>query len=414
MPSAGRSDGLRVRWWRSIRLPYSLGVALVTIAVLLTVGWVVDQRAAAAARERLRAQGLARLEAAVALYAVAQRPGGGVSLDPAAAPAPLRAATGTVGAAGTWYDGTDMFASVLTRPGVRLTVRLSGESLRRERADLRAAMVRTAVPGVLLAALLAWLVASGLSGRLRRGARAASQIDLDTGAAGATGISTAVGGHDEVAILTRAVEDMAGALAARLDRERRFSADVAHELRTPVTALVSSAELLDPADPATALVRSQVGRVRRLVEDLLELFRAESGALDPPRPHSLAGLVTGQDTDGVQVWVVRDGSVFADPDRVDRILANLLTNARRHGGGTCQVTVAAPELSVTDSGPGLPAEILAAGPRRFVRRGSAPGSGLGLAIVQGLAASLDAQLILANPPEGGARVTVRFRPAPPG
>src|SRR4029079_15976672 len=91
-------------------------------------------------------------------------------------------------------------------------------------------------------------------------------------------------GNSEIAELGRALDDMAGALGTQLaelepagERARRFSADVAHELRTPITGLVAAASLLDDS-PEGAMVRERASALAALVEDLLEVMRLESGS----------------------------------------------------------------------------------------------------------------------------------------
>ena len=168
------------------------------------------------------------------------------------------------------------------------------------------------------------------------------------------------------------------------------SRDVAHELRTPVTALVSAAELLGD-DPASQLVATQIGRLRRLVADLLEVSRLDSG-LDPARltsvslAHATRTACATAASGGQPTWTLEvesDADVLLDPARFERIVANLLGNVAAHGGGVAHVVVAGPELRISDDGPGLPPEVLRDGPRRFHAVGAGKGSGLGLTIARG-------------------------------
>lgn len=168
------------------------------------------------------------------------------------------------------------------------------------------------------------------------------------------------------------------------------SRDVAHELRTPVTALVSAAELLGD-DPASQLVATQIGRLRRLVADLLEVSRLDSG-LDPARltsvslAHATRTACATAASGGQPTWTLEvesDADVLLDPARFERIVANLLGNVAAHGGGVAHVVVAGPELRISHDGPGLPPEVLRDGPRRFHAVGAGKGSGLGLTIARG-------------------------------
>jgi signal transduction histidine kinase len=104
----------------------------------------------------------------------------------------------------------------------------------------------------------------------------------------------------------------------------------------------------------------------------------------------------------------------SDPRRVERILANLLANAERHGAPPIEVVVDGAAVTVRDHGPGFPSQLLREGPRPFAgggvagEMGSPAGSGLGLVIARAQAAAVGAQLLLANAPGGGAQATLRF------
>ncbi len=118
---------------------------------------------------------------------------------------------------------------------------------------------------------------------------------------------------------------------------------------------------------------------------------------------------------GVAELTVRAGaSPTTDPRRVQRILANLLANAERHGAPPIEVVVDGPAVTVRDHGPGYPARLLREGPRPFAggavadESGGRAGSGLGLVIAHAQAAAVGAQLSLANAPDGGAQATLRF------
>lgn len=403
-----------IPWWRSIRLRIAVAVAAVSVAMLCTVGAVVDYRAALGARDRLREQAVNRMEAATAVYQVTKgRLSGDATLSEGFAPSPVRSATRDSGDVVTFYDGSAMWVSERVGPQIVLTIKVPADSLHRERSQLRSALVTAGLPAVLLSALLGWMVATGLSRRLRRGAAAALSMGSSISADG-PGIRAAVGGHDEVAALTTAVDEMARALGDRVRREREFSADVAHELRTPVTALVSSAELLGE-DQISTLVRQQVTRLRRLVEDLLELFRSESGHAEVAveswdLAEATATIIERLPVadQAVRLTVSSSAQVEVDPRRLERILGNLVTNAILHGGSHVEVGVAGTTLTVADDGPGYPDAVLGQEPRRFVRISRGTGSGLGLAIVASQTRLLGASLHLANRIDGGAVATVRF------
>ncbi|MFI7005452.1 ATP-binding protein [Streptomyces sp. NPDC050145] len=245
--------------------------------------------------------------------------------------------------------------------------------------------------------------------RLRRVARTARSIT-----AGDLNARTAMGGSggDEITEIATTVDSMADSLQRRLADEQRFTADVAHELRTPLMGLLTSAGLL-PECEATDLVRDRVQVLRDLVEDLLEISRLDAGAEQPmTRPVALTELVEESAArTGLTARVTTQGApavARTDPRRLDRIVANLVVNAHRHGAGPVEITVSGAAITVRDHGPGFPAELLADGPRRFrtgaVERGR--GHGLGLTIARGQAQVIGAELDFANHPEDGGAVAV--------
>ncbi|MEH0844244.1 HAMP domain-containing sensor histidine kinase [Micromonospora sp. CPCC 205711] len=238
-------------------------------------------------------------------------------------------------------------------------------------------------------------------GRASRAARAVAEGMLAT--------RLPVRGRDEFSDWAAAFNEMAQALQTKIDdlsraeaRERRFTADVAHELRTPVTALVAAASLLadqldalpDDARRAAELLVADVVRLRALVEELMEISRLDAGqeplTVGPVDALSLLrDLVTGH---GWAARVLVDGDraiLRTDPRRLERVLANLVGNAVAHGEGElrARVTRAGALLvyEVSDEGPGIaPAQL----PHVFDRfykadpARSGQGSGLGLAIAR--------------------------------
>ncbi|MET4924394.1 HAMP domain-containing sensor histidine kinase [Streptomyces sp. PSRA5] len=265
--------------------------------------------------------------------------------------------------------------------------------------------------------------------RLRRVARTARRI-----ASGDLAARTETGGRmgDEIAEISATVNAMADSLQDRLLSEQRFTADVAHELRTPLMGLVTSSGLL-PEGEATELVRDRVGVLRTLVEDLLEISRLDADAERADvRPVPLGEVVAESlARTGLVARLTVLGRPVAetDPRRLDRIVANLVTNAHWHGrargrghrgehgdehGGEAErveVTVGDGIVVVRDHGPGFPESLLANGPRRF-RTGAAErgrGQGLGLTIALGQAHVIGATLTFANAADdGGAVATLRL------
>ncbi len=215
-------------------------------------------------------------------------------------------------------------------------------------------------------------------------------------------------GHVESALTRRQASE------ARL---RRFAADASHELRTPLAAIRGYAELARrhpgtlPPEVAHALgrVEAESARMSALVEDLLLLARLDAGRPLESRPVDLTRLAIDATSDARVAgpdhrWQLElpEGPVLVpgDDQRLHQVLANLLSNARTHTPAGTAVTVAlgssaerdVAELSVTDDGPGIPAELRPDLFERFVRgdgsRSRAAGStGLGLSIVAAVIAA---------------------------
>ncbi|MEU4233584.1 HAMP domain-containing sensor histidine kinase [Nonomuraea sp. NPDC026600] len=273
-------------------------------------------------------------------------------------------------------------------------------------------MVKAALLALAGVVPLSVLAAELPNRRLRRMARTARQI-----ADGDLTARTDARGRDEIAEIGAGLNSMAAGLRRRLLAEQRFTADVAHDLRTPLMGLVTVVELLEEGQ-ATDLVRDRVRVLRSLVEDLLEVSRLDAGAEVAERVRvPLAELAEESAARvGVEARVLASGDPVAetDPRRLDRILANLVLNAHRHGAPPVEITVGDHVIEVRDRGPGFPPELLADGPGRF-RTGAAErgrGHGLGLTIALGQAQVIGADLTLANAP-GGAVAVLRL-PRPSG
>lgn len=274
--------------------------------------------------------------------------------------------------------------------------------------DLDRALIIGSVSVVFGGCALGVLIGGQLSRRLRKAAAAAGNV-----AQGNTEVRVrdAIGGvvRDETDELARAVDALTDALNERIEAERRVTADIAHELRTPVTGLLTAAELLPPGRP-TELVRDRAQAMRTLVEDVLEVARLDSASERAELQEiSLGEFVSRRITvlnPDVVVRVVHESWVSTDPRRLERILLNLLTNAAKYGKPPVEVTVEGRVVRVRDHGPGFPEALLREGPSRF-RTGASDragtGHGLGLTIAAGQARVLGARLTFRNAaPEGTA------------
>jgi signal transduction histidine kinase len=214
--------------------------------------------------------------------------------------------------------------------------------------------------------------------------------------------------HDEIGTLARSFNQMAAELA-ETDRMRRdLVANVSHELRTPITALQAVLEnLVDgvaPPEPETLrTMLAQVERLGRLVQQLLDLSRLESGTLpldrrvfdvEPMLEHALRESRLHNDDVRFEIEMVpQPFGLEADAERLHQVVANLVENALRHSpaGGTVVVRAIATgggaRLEVVDEGPGIPASDATRVFERFyradtARSSSSGGAGLGLAIAR--------------------------------
>ena len=295
----------------------------------------------------------------------------------------------------------------------------------------QAALIAGAVAGGL-ALVLAVLLAMQLLRPVRALTKAAKQM-----AKGDLSQRVAVKGKDEMAELGRAFNFMAGSLEQAEESRKAMTADIAHELRTPLAVQRANLEALqDGVYPLAAEnlvpVLEQNRLLTRLVDDLRTLALADAGQLTLERaPTDLTGLLQGvierfrPQAEGQGVALVLEPAkarlplLSLDAIRIEQILTNLLSNGLRYTpqGGTIQVGMQGngPEVTVTvhDSGPGIPEESLPYVFERFYRADKARaraegGSGLGLAIARQLARAHGGELTAGNDPLGGAVFMLRL------
>ncbi|MEC3976032.1 HAMP domain-containing sensor histidine kinase [Amycolatopsis sp. H20-H5] len=289
----------------------------------------------------------------------------------------------------------------------------------------------TGTIAVPLAILIAWLAAEAVLRPVRRLRDAARRL-----ADGELSTRLATPGADELTELAKTFNHTASSLETSVGELRRmqadahrFVADVSHELRTPLAAMTAVTDLLEEetgldsdTGRAARLVGSETRNLTRLVEDLIEISRFDSGTARLDRQLVDVGALIGQTlrargwTDSVETDLPGDQVALLDRRRLDVIVANLVGNALRHGEPPVRVTVGTAGTSVvvtvTDQGPGLPEHVL---PHVFDRlykadtaRSRSEGSGLGLAIAAENATLHGGTLEAANQPGGGASFTLRL------
>jgi two-component system sensor histidine kinase BaeS len=313
-------------------------------------------------------------------------------------------------------------------------VRFTGAGLGSADRALEAALLRAIAGAAGLAALAAMLTGLALA---RRITRPVEKIIAVTRAMGRGQRAARVGpvtGPGELRELAAAFDHMADTLDRQEKLRRDLVADVAHELRTPVAVLQAGHEALldgiaEPTAGQLASLRDEVLRLARMVTDLQDLAAADAAALHVSRlPCDVAELAaTAADSlagrfEAEGITLTRELSpagILGDPRRLHQVIINLLTNALKFtpAGGHVTIATGAADaqavLTVTDTGPGIPADEL---PRVFDRfwrgRGAAQtsGSGIGLAIAAELARAHGGRLSATSQLGHGTRMMLSLPP----
>jgi signal transduction histidine kinase len=294
-----------------------------------------------------------------------------------------------------------------------------------------AVAVASASAAVAAALVLAGSIAGGIE-TLRAASSALAAGDL--------GARAPDRGPAELADLGASFNEMAANVEALFDARRELVAWASHDLRTPIASMQAMLEALEDglAEPEHYLpaLRDQVYVLGRLVDDLFELARIDAGLLTLELSEaSLAGVVEscvrGLEAEArvrqvrIETRIYEPVSVLCAPEKVERVLFNLLTNALRHTPSDGSVAVVVEphadeiQVSVEDTGEGIAADSARQMFDRFWRGDRARartngGAGLGLAIAQGLVEAQGGRIWAENRPEGGARVSFTLAPAPAG
>lgn len=359
--------------------------------------------------QRLR---LADAQGRILLDTATDRPTGVLSLEQLELAIPLRSGSKTVG---------------YLLPESAMTFTLNDERL------LAARLTRAALIAGLIAGGLAMALALFLTYRLMRPVHALTYAARRL-AEGDLTYRVVIKGSDELAQLSRTFNQMADALQAAQESRKAMTADIAHELRTPLAVQLANLEALQ--DGIYPLTRENLQPIlennrllSRLVEDLRILAMADAGQLKlEPAQVNLTELVQRVTeafypqaaAQGIQINLdikKEPPPIWADPGRVEQILTNLLSNALRFTPPGGNITLSLSQalknviLSVHDSGPGIPPESLPYIFERFYRADRSRsrqegGSGLGLAIARQLAELHGGRLTASNHPQGGAVFTL--------
>ncbi|MBN1811432.1 MAG: HAMP domain-containing protein [Anaerolineae bacterium] len=294
-------------------------------------------------------------------------------------------------------------------------------------------MVQAGLIALVPSVLLALLISRSISKPLRRVASAAEAI-----ARGETGTRAPISGPSEVRALARSFNTMADQVEATHQSQRDFVANVSHELKTPLTAIQGfSQALLDgtastPEATARAarVIHQEAERMRRMVDDLLVLARFDAGQMTLARDQvELGPLLRGciekltPQAQTAQVTLALDAPeqlvVTGDADRLAQVFANLIDNSVAHTPAGGKVTIAARsmveravEVTVTDTGEGIPPEVISRIFERFYQvdrsRKRSRGAGLGLAITKEIIEAHGGTITAESVVGLGSRFTVRL------
>jgi signal transduction histidine kinase len=287
--------------------------------------------------------------------------------------------------------------------------------------------------GTAVAAAVGVLVAVWLARRIGKPVADLTQASRAI-AGGVAPPTVSVRGRDEIAELGQAFNRMAARLAEDEEQRRRLFADIAHELRTPLSVIQGTLEgmldrVIDPTAERITSLHSQTLLLQRLIKDLRDLSLAQAGHLQLHRQmvdvagvarETLEALAPLADERGVALRVDFPKElppVEADPDRLRQIVQNLVENALRHtpSGGEVRLGLRADgegvQLSVADTGVGIAADDLPHIFEHFYRADrsrarSSGGTGLGLAIVKSLAEAHGGRVTVASASGTGSTFTV--------
>lgn len=293
-------------------------------------------------------------------------------------------------------------------------------------ATLVSAAIATTVAGAILGR---WAAARAL-----RPLRDVSQAALAI-ASGRLGTRLETADVSDLAVLASSFNRMVDRLQQRIERDARFTSDVSHELRSPLTTLAASLSVLearrddlpDRSQQALDLLGTEVRRFQRMVGDLLEISKIDAGSarLDGSVVEIGELVRRACSAPGARAVPVelRPGvehtEVVVEKRRFERIIANLLENAQRYAGGATRVVVETRDstvrIAVEDAGPGVPVsdrerifERFSRGTGDAGKRGSGVGTGLGLALVTEHVKMHGGRVFIEDFPGGGARFVVEL------
>ena len=320
--------------------------------------------------------------------------------------------------------GQQVGGLIIDQPGM-----MSGAPAQQYLESVNQALVYTTIIALLLALILGAFLARSLTkplGDLTRATKAVAAGDLEQ--------RVAPRSKDEIGELAVSFNQMAAALTSNEVQRQQLFADLAHELRTPISVIRGQLEgmqdgIFERTDENLATVHEETILLGRLVEDLRTLSLAESGQLPLKKEQidlsqqamqAVTAIEPLAEAEGVRLEISFEHHVrmvLADSARIQQVFSNLLSNALRHASqghdGDPLITVAVEgreriaRASVRDNGPGLPKEAQEHVFDRFWRADSARsrdqgGSGLGLAICKGIVEAHGGRIWVESAPGEGA------------
>jgi two-component system, OmpR family, sensor kinase len=289
---------------------------------------------------------------------------------------------------------------------------------------------------LLLPALILWVISGKVARRIARPLDELVQVSTEIGR-GNLGARAhrACAGVDEIAVLARSINDMAGRIERQIADQRELLAGVSHELRTPLARLRVLLDIGRERGVAPATwdeLERELLEMDRLVGELLASARLDFQALVPRPLDAVDAAARALERAGLPadklVSEAPTAPFAGDPTLVGRALANLLHNAAKHGGGLDQLRVKRAGgrvvFEVLDRGPGFPPALLEKLFHPFVQGnpGAPPAEaespagtslGLGLALVARIARAHGGTVQASNRPEGGALLVLELAETPP-
>ena len=318
--------------------------------------------------------------------------------------------------------------------GILLPIRVPFEEQPRE-VEFIESTNRTLLDGALMAAVIALLLGIFLSRTLTRPIRELTQATHAV-SEGDLSQQVPVRSNDELGELARAFNKMSAELSRSVNSRKQMTADIAHELRTPLSLILGHAEavhdgVLPPTLENFEIIREEAARLEHLVDDLRILSLADAGELtinlQTIKPqHLLQEVASLYQYQAQKKNVSLDidiasplSNIEVDPGRMTQVLTNILDNALRHTPEGGRIVLSAKqvqdqiELSVLDSGPGLQTDDINRIFERFYRTDASRqredgGSGLGLAIARSIVQAHGGQLSAESEAGQGLRIVIRL------